>query len=415
MARIVEDIGSGSDDEFPSLEELATRGKAKAKAKSAAGKVKSPVKRNARMEEPRMQDRKDGDAKSREEKARPKKRVLNQKSDNPLLRPFDSASSELLGEGSRRKGRAVGDKVGKKSVVKVPEVRLEDSRFGIDAEMEEQDENTAQPINDNPIESIEADDCDIKQIRKTKTQTKTARTNQVRKKVDEVTREARTSEGTSSTPVESIKSEAENFSQVKKPARNKEAKKRVDEEKGEAKSSERSRQTPVESNESEDEDAKQIGMRVQDRQARKAVETNRARPPPNVESDEEDFGLGSDGMSEFIVNDSTFLEEEDSVIEEPAPRSIRRLVKGRKFHRFEESEDEGLDLKVGKPKIEEDAFTTLDRALKELDLDDSDNVDLLEPKTKKGSKDIRSKVPKQPSGKKVVPASSDIEDPFTLR
>jgi hypothetical protein len=290
-----------------------------------------------------------------------------------LLRPFDRSSSELLGEGSRRKGRAVGEKVGKKVVVKVPEVLLKGSRFGIEAEVEEQDENTAQPSNDNLIESIEADDCDIKQIRKTKTQIKMTITKQVRKKVDEVTRGAKTPEDIRSTLVESIESEDEGVSQIRRT--------------------------------------------VKSKQFRKAMEDTRAKPPPEVESDEEDFGLDSDGMSDFIVDDSTFLKEEDTAIEEPAPRSVRRLVKGRKPRRVEawEDEDEDLDLKMGKLKIEEDASMTLDRALKELDLDISDDEDLLEAKTKKTSKNIQSKVPRQPKGEKVPPASSDIDDPYTLR
>jgi len=51
--------------------------------------------------------------------------------------------------------------------------------------------------------------------------------------------------------------------------------------------------------------------------------------------------------------------------------------------------------------------------LRQLDLDDSE--DEREPKTKFTSKDIHSKVPRRGRDDKAPPASSDIDNPFTLR
>jgi hypothetical protein len=171
----------------------------------------------------------------------------------------------------------------------------------------------------------------------------------------------------------------------------------------------------IKSIETEDEDANQARKTARGKIVRKTAEKTQATPPLKVESEEEDFGLGSDGLSDFIVDDSTFLEEEDTVIEEPAPRSVRRLVKGRKPNRVQVSDDEGLDLRMGKLKVEDDASSTLDKALKELNLEDSDDGDLLETKIKKCPKDIQFKIPRQSKNDEAAPASSDFEDPFTLR
>jgi hypothetical protein len=117
-------------------------------------------------------------------------------------------------------------------------------------------------------------------------------------------------------------------------------------------------------------------------------------------------------LSDFIVDDSTFLEEEDTVIDEPAPRSVRKLVKGRRPARIDDSDDEELELRMGKLKVEEDTSNTLDKALKELNLDDSDDEDLVETRRRKK---IQPEVLGLPKNDQTQPASSDIEDPFTLR
>jgi hypothetical protein len=388
MARIVQDIGSesASDDEFPSVQELiATRGEGKRAQASKSSrvrvggdekretKVRSPMKKNLRKEEVMklVEEAREGEV----PKAKARKRVLNRKSDNPLLRPFDCASSELLGEGSRRKGKVLGVKSGKAVVKKVDESPLEShnedkgrkERRNEDAK----EDQTIEPSGGNVMESIEPDCDSTSQARRKKNQRRTEKSKQVRQASEEETSEDKVSETTLPAVMKSIESKDEDANQARKTARGK--------------------------------------------IVRKAAEKTRATPPLKVESEEEDFGLDSDGLSDFIVDDSTFLEEEDTVVEEPAPRSVRRLVKGRNPNRVQVSDDEGLDLRMGKLKVENDASSTLDKAFKELNLEDSDDEDLLETKTKKCPKDIRFKIPKQPKNVEAAPASSDFEDPFTLR
>jgi hypothetical protein len=160
---------------------------------------------------------------------------------------------------------------------------------------------------------------------------------------------------------------------------------------------------------------------VRSKPVRNTAQKARSKSPPKFESDEEeDFGLESDGLSDFIVDDSTFLENEDAAVEEP--RSVRRLVQGRKPSRDEESDDEDLEIRVGKLAVEEDMSTDLDKALKGLSLEDFGNShsddDFLKTKPKKGAKIIKSKAPSQSQGedtRKALPPSSDTEVPFTLR
>jgi hypothetical protein len=390
MARIVQGIGSESasdDDEFPSVQELvATRGEGKRAQASKSSRVRvgddekretrvrSPMKKKLRKEEVMkvVEEAREGEV----PKAKARKRVLNQRSDNPLLRPFDCASSELLGEGSRRKGKVLGVKSGKAVVKKVDEVPLEESHNEVKGRKERRDEDvkedqTIEPSGGNVMKSIETDYDSVSQARRKKNQRRTEKSKQVRQATEEETSEDKVSETTLPAVMKSIESEDEDTNQARKTARGK--------------------------------------------IVRKAAEKTRATPPLKVESEEEDFGLDSDGLSDFIADDSTFLEEEDTVIEEPAPRSVRRLVKGRNPNRVQVSDDEGLDLRMGKLKVEDDASSTLDKALKELNLEDSDDEDLLETKTKKCPKDIRFKIPREPKNVEAAPASSDFEDPFTLR
>jgi hypothetical protein len=172
-----------------------------------------------------------------------------------------------------------------------------------------------------------------------------------------------------------------------------------------------SRSTPVESIVSEGEDLQQATKPTKSIQVKQPAEKPRASPPQRVES-EEDFELDSDGLSDFIVDDSTFLEEEDTVIDEPAPRSVRKLVKGRRPARIDDSDDEELELRMGKLKVEEDTSNTLDKALKELNLDDSYDEDVVETRRRK---QIQPGVLGLPKNDQTQSASSDIEDPFTLR
>jgi hypothetical protein len=121
----------------------------------------------------------------------------------------------------------------------------------------------------------------------------------------------------------------------------------------------------------------------------------------------------SDDLSDFIVNDSTFLEEEVSEIEKPPPskppRFARRLVKGRRT----ESEDEDLELEMRGLTVKDDAFHKIAS-----DFDGSEDEDAVsQGKGSKGSQGTKSKTVKEAPRpkKKVLEPSSDIEDPFTLR
>ena len=118
-------------------------------------------------------------------------------------------------------------------------------------------------------------------------------------------------------------------------------------------------------------------------------------------------------MSDFILDDSTFLEEEDTIIEEPAPRSVRRLVKRKRPNRVEKSDDEESGKQMEKLNIGEDVSKTLEKALRELDLDDSEDEGKM--KTKITLRNIHSEVPRRGRDDKAPPSSSDIDNPFTLR
>jgi len=409
MARLAEDIGceneSASEDEFPSLQELvATRGhrvlgKMKATRDGEGGsRVRSPVKRTVGSQG--AVGGQEGTAKSA--KTQPRKRVLNQRSDNPLLRPFDSASSELFGEESRNKGRGLRGKVGKKVVKSAQEEA---------SGREDEKSNDAMSAQRSAPEIVESVVSEIENLVPVRSSKKDFKTTGI--KLELKAREGKAAARSSSKIMKSIE---ENYSDSvsgnnTRASKGKKVKKSEDGERKEDTEAAMTGSTPLESIVSEDEDVKQAIKPPKSRQARKAAEKPRATPPQRVESEEEEeeFGLDSDGLSDFIVDDSSFMEEEDTVIEEPTPRSVRKLVKGRRPNRIEDS-DEELDERMGKLKVEEDASNSLDKALKELNLDDSEDEDLMDTRTRKNDQ-----IPKRHKDDKEQPASSDIEDPFTLR
>jgi hypothetical protein len=350
MARLLEDIGS--EDEFPDLEELvATRGLGVKKSVSSREKSARPGALKTENGDTGTQDEKIGRIKESQGlgeagdgrvKAKPKKRVLNQKSDNPLLRPLSRASSEILGEGSKRKGRILKAK-------EVNEIK----------EIVEKDPEILAP--ESEIENEE-----------------------VREQRDGRTQPKRTTKKTSPNLTKSIEAEDEDLHEVTRPMN----------EMSTAKS----------------------------QKARKVLERTRSTLTSRFESDEEDFGPYSDGLSDFIIDDSTFLDDEDTVVEAPPPRSNRRLIKGRKPTRDEDSNGEDLGLGMEKLIVAEDTSARLDEALKQLNLKDfADNYsdqDIAETKTKKDSKHAHSREPILPNdreAKKAPLPSSGVEDPFTLR
>ncbi|TVY24826.1 HMG box-containing protein [Lachnellula hyalina] len=118
-----------------------------------------------------------------------------------------------------------------------------------------------------------------------------------------------------------------------------------------------------------------------------------------------------DDISDFIVNDSIFLEEEISEIEMPPPpkppRSARRLVKGRK----PEKEDEELDLGMRKLSMKDEAFDKIAR-----DFGSSEETALFGRSLKDCQSNDNKPAKDAPRPKKNIPEpSSDIEDSFTLR
>jgi hypothetical protein len=158
------------------------------------------------------------------------------------------------------------------------------------------------------------------------------------------------------------------------------------------------------------------------RESRKVASKGHPTQTPIFESDEEDFGEESDGLSDFIVNDSIFLEEEDSVIEMPPPRSMRRLVKGRRPAK-DEDDDEDLDVKMKKLAVDDEPVKKSRKVSVEKHLEDfedsfSDGQTI--PRTKlpnrtqpKASQPRKEPIPKQKAP--TIAPSSDIDDPFTLR
>lgn len=129
----------------------------------------------------------------------------------------------------------------------------------------------------------------------------------------------------------------------------------------------------------------------------------------------------SDGMSDFIVSDNEPLDEDDSVFEVPPPatRSARKLFRGRRPMVSESEDDQGLDLEMGRLRVDDDVFGAMSGEVKEANLAEGEGG----PRTKPPLKPLQMERPKdegslmRPSKKKseALPPSSDIEDPFTLR
>ena len=105
------------------------------------------------------------------------------------------------------------------------------------------------------------------------------------------------------------------------------------------------------------------------RTASKAATIKEASPCGSVElgADDDVFGQNweeSDDMSDFVVNDS---DVEESIIEDPAPKSIRRLVKGRR------------PAKEAEAKEAEEAKEDLEQMLEKLNMEDDFSDPFSEP------------------------------------
>lgn len=157
----------------------------------------------------------------------------------------------------------------------------------------------------------------------------------------------------------------------------------------------------------------------QEKPRKRAVGKEKAKLPTKkvvgLNSDEGEYGDDS-GLSDFIVDDSTFLDEE-SIVEAPPPRSVRRLVQGRRRPaELEDSDSDDLGRRMGKLKFEDDVFQ--DSQKTSVDLEDfAGGYGDMEPlvRTKRSGEGAPSKHPK--AAKTAANAdlmTSDIDDPFTL-
>lgn len=309
MARIM--VNEESDDNFPDLAELCRRpNSGNVKGEGAGWKGKNVEESSSKSKGRKTPKATQDEVQAKTEivgmkRSMVKKRVLNQMSDNPLLRPISRASSELMGE--------VQEDGNKKAVSdKLKEIRLKaSSKVGLGSDQEELEQPVALPR-----------------------KTAASRSKEYRK---------------------------------------------VD-----------SKRQPTST--------------------------------PIFESDEEDFGEESDGLSDFIVNDSTFLEEEDSVIEMPPPRSARRLVKGRRPAK-DEDDEEDLDMRMKKLAVDDEPVKKSRKVSVEKHLEDfedsfSDGQTIPRTKLPNRTQPTASQARKEPIHRQNAPTiapSSDIEDPFTLR
>lgn len=142
-----------------------------------------------------------------------------------------------------------------------------------------------------------------------------------------------------------------------------------------------------------------------------------------VSSDDEDYE-GASGLSDFIVDDSTLLDEKDSpVVEAQPPRSVRRLVQGRRRRvESEDSDSDDLGRRMKTLNLETEVSGIPKKGSVERDLEVMKNSIKTSPTVSPSKKTLRDKAPAPSWTMKEAPRptalealGSDIEDPFTLR
>jgi len=145
-----------------------------------------------------------------------------------------------------------------------------------------------------------------------------------------------------------------------------------------------------------------------------------AKPVIHFSSDEEEYE-GASGLSDFIVEDSTFLDEEDSITEVPPPRSVRRLVQGRRRPvQIEDSDSEDLGRRLESLDLTKELSGSSRMPSFERDLEASTEKDV-QSRVPKSKKTYQEKTLQPSQSRKEVPRpnfevlGSEIEDPFTLR
>lgn len=87
-------------------------------------------------------------------------------------------------------------------------------------------------------------------------------------------------------------------------------------------------------------------MQIAERFDNNPLDVPNARKGPETSSEKvknlKDSVSDSEDLSDFIVRDSISPDEEDSILAIPPPRSVRRLVKGRRPRRVDESDEKSL-------------------------------------------------------------------------
>ncbi|KAL2072327.1 hypothetical protein VTL71DRAFT_11670 [Oculimacula yallundae] len=135
-----------------------------------------------------------------------------------------------------------------------------------------------------------------------------------------------------------------------------------------------------------------------------------------LDSDSEEYE-GASGLSDFIVDDSIIFER--SIVEAPPPRSVRRLVQGRRRPaELEDSDSEDLDFRMRQLKVEDDVLKNSQKTAKDLENFAEEYRETRLPsltETKGHDRGDKSKPTKTAKATtKSHPQTSDIEDPFTL-
>jgi hypothetical protein len=148
------------------------------------------------------------------------------------------------------------------------------------------------------------------------------------------------------------------------------------------------------------------------------VEHSTVADSEDEENEEEDFAHGlddDDELSDFVVDDSEILEDVESLIDMPPPRSIRRLVRGRAAV---EDDDDDLELRMKKLNVEADDSDAPCAELGEGLPNPSQGNHSEEEnqhRRRKSSEPSKSRSQIPEPRKKMFEQSSDIDDPFILR
>jgi hypothetical protein len=352
------------------------------------------------------------------EKPRPRKRVLNQKNDNPLLRPLSGSSTR----------RVSPDTVEERMKVKVKEAkgkmeptRPESKTSAIELEEEAGRESRAPKIKSGTkivpkakkAQLLEVDpDEEESSICCNELSTKDAKRNEV-KIVEAKPKRSYTTKFDSSQEDSSISCNEAPAKEVK----GKEIKRKGTRLKKSChtKFDSDKEDSAVSCNELPAEEAKDKKVKRSEGKPKRSYNTK-------FDSDDED-DFASDGLSDFIVSDSTFLDEE-SEVEVPVQRSVRRLVKGRR-PRKDDSDDSDLESKMGKLTFEDDPFAGSKEASWESDLKkftDNYEVESNPPVLKLPKKaadttqrDVLKPERVQAPTSRPTTSGSEVENPFTLK